>query len=665
MEWTKSLRWLNAVLLSSALLGCRQPNNVHYLGDADLNFYKHHVTAVEYANVDQETSTDVLYSGRPRTIKELANAEIWNMSLQEAVQIAISNNKMIRTRSNSATLLANPSASPSVFDVAQRDTGFLFGNRGVEAALADFDTTFTTTTTFTRNQQALNTLLLPGFVQSLNQSVVNSGLQKNIATGGTVSLSENWTYSNTDLSSQLYRSNYVGVTQLQFTQPLWAGAGVEYSRIAGPNRSGFGAITGVSQGVSIARINTDISVADFELAVIAMIKDVEDLYWELYLAYRQYDATLAQRDSALRTWQEVNAKAEVGAIEGTAAAEAQARENYFDVRSQVETALSNLYIAENSFRKQCGLPVNDGKVIRPANDPLEGELIVQWDLGLADALTRRVELRRQKWQIKSLELQRIAAENVANPQLNFVSSYQVNGFGRTLGDHGTFDPATGTNFNSAYGSMLRGNETGWGLGLQFSVPIGLRAARAQLRNTELQLVEARVALAAQELDISHDLANSIQNMDVSFVTAKTNFDRFVAAARRVRATEAEYAVEKRNATLDLVLRAQAARATAQVNYFTSLVRYNQAITNMHLQRGTLLENNGIHLSEGDWTPMAYKESLRRAWARSFGMPNQWLDTQPDEFASPVAYPKGVISGQVVPKEGSAPYEETPAEEEEE
>ena len=54
-----------------------------------------------------------------------------------------------------------------------------------------------------------------------------------------------------------------GLAQIMYTQPLWAGAGVEYNRIAAPARSGLGGVTGVSQGVVISRINTDIAIADF------------------------------------------------------------------------------------------------------------------------------------------------------------------------------------------------------------------------------------------------------------------------------------------------------------------------------------------------------------------------------------------------------------------
>ena len=204
---------------------------------------------------------------------------------------------------------------------------------------------------------------------------------------------------------------------------------------------------------------------------------------------------------------------EAGATGGSAGNEAQARENYFETRARVETALASVYVIENQLRRMLGLPVNDSRIIRPADDPIEVEFIVNWESSLLEALTRRVELRRQKWQIKSLELQRIAAENVTNPRLDLVSSYQVNGFGRSLASQQEADGVTAAGYNSAYSTLTRGDLTGWNLGLQFSMPIGFRQARAQLHNTELQLVKARALLSAQELDISHELAEAIQRID--------------------------------------------------------------------------------------------------------------------------------------------------------
>ena len=370
----------------------------------------------------------------------------------------------------------------------------------------------------------------------------------------------------------------------------------------------------------IARIRTDISLVEFEASVAQLLKDAEDTYWQLYLAYRTYDAESVATQSALQTWREVRANMDAGKV--GAADEAQARDNYFETRSRREGALSNLFTQEVRLRRLMGLPVNDGSVLRPSDDPVTAQILPDWNNSLAESLTNRPEIRRQKWNIKSLELQRGAAEKLVNPRLDFVARYQVNGFG---------DQLTGGDgrFNSAYDTLMSGDHTGWGLGFEFSMPIGFRGATTQMQNIEHRISKARALLAQQEQEISYELASAFQQLDQSYQTAKTNYNRRRAAQRRVEAFEAEYKVGR--STVDLVLRAQISLAQAEIAYYSSLVGYNQALNELRYRKGTLLMDNSVYLSESLWTEDAYDDALRRAWERSFAFASPNKVTEPSEF----------------------------------
>ena len=65
-------------------------------------------------------------------------------------------------------------------------------------------------------------------------------------------------------------------------------------------------------GVLIARIRSDISLADFETAVRNLVRDVENNYWELYYAYRDLDTKLTARDAARETWENRKLRLENG-----------------------------------------------------------------------------------------------------------------------------------------------------------------------------------------------------------------------------------------------------------------------------------------------------------------------------------------------------------------
>src|SRR5690606_35356167 len=86
--------------------------------------------------------------------------------------------------------------------------------------------------------------------------------------------------------------------------------------------------------------------------------------------------------------------------------------------------------------------------------------------------------------------------------------------------------------------------------------------------------------------------------------------------------------------LDLLLRSQLSLAQAEISYWQAIISYNQAIADVHLRQGTLLEQYGITLSEGGWTPEAYQRAIREAWARSHAIENPLLHTESDPFAIP-------------------------------
>ncbi|MEC9007974.1 MAG: TolC family protein, partial [Planctomycetota bacterium] len=448
--------------------------------------------------------------------------------------------------------------------------------------------------------------------------------------GTQMSLSHNWDYSANNQPFNMFPSSFFGTAQsptlgLQMRHPLLAGAGTEYTQIAGPRLGRFGgatSIVGVNQGVVISRINSDITLTDFEVAIRNLVKDIEDQYWDLHLAYRVYHTQKVALDSSEQTWRMVQ-----GDPRRPAAEKAQARDNYFEIKGQTESARADLYSAESRLRRLIGLPVNDGRIIRPSDEPITAQFTPDWKSSLVDALTRRVELRRQKWSIKSLQLQLTAAESLTRPQLDVVLGYNVNGFGDDLLGQ------TNRPHRNAYRSLADGNFTGWEAGVQFNMPLGMRTAQAQVRNLELRLAKARKALDEQEVEISHELAAAFQALDRAWATAQIGFNRRKAATESVRAYQAEY--ENGRTSADLLLRAQVSLAQAEIAYFSSLVQYNKAISELQYRKGASLEHNSVQLAEGPWNNQAaYRDALRRAEARSHGSRSKLIHAEPEPFVEP-------------------------------
>lgn len=639
------------------LVGCHSlemPGGKQHVEQANLEHYVDR--AVSVASPDLLTQApENIATLPPHTIADRSRDAIREISLAESIHLSLAHSEIIRERgqflSPSNSLLTNPGLSPSIYDPAIQETDTGFGRRGVEAALADFDTMFTAQMLWGRDELVQNSLFgfgqTPGDTLKQDSARFQSRLEKPFATGSTFAVSHNVDYGYNNASNRLFPSAYQGNVEAEFRHPLLAGSGVEFNRIAGPQSRGLGRGAQFTNGVLIARINSDIEVAQFERAARNLVREVEETYWNLTLAYRVFHAEVVARDSALQTWRLVKSRQEEGLPGGAVADLAQAEDGYLEARARAESAQADLYRRELELRRLTGLPVNDGTILRTSDEPTTTEFIPDWYTALCHALTNRSELRQQKWEIKSLELQLTAAKNFARPSLDFVSRYRVNGLGDQLISGSDNDVAgTEQGLNSFYGNIAQGDQTGWDLGVELSMPVGLRAAKSQVRWYELRLAKGRAALGMMEHEISHELAAAFQDLERHYKTAQTNWNRRKAAQERVQAFQTRYehggvgeSGGSRTAYLDLLLRSQISLAQAEVAYWHSIVAYNQAIADIHLREGTLLERNGVMLAEGSWSPGAYEQALAEAWRRSRAIHNPLLDTEPDDFA---------VDGRVVP-----------------
>src|SRR5262249_17262246 len=208
---------------------------------------------------------------------------------------------------------------------------------GVEATLSHFDTQLTSNGYFQKNNRALNNVFFGGGTRLLQQdaNIYQTALTKKTAIGSTVSLTSNTSYDSNNAPGNEFFSPWNQNIEAQVRQPLWQGGGIDYNRIIGP-----AGIPGLPSGVLLARLNTDASLADFEVGVRNFVSDVENAYWDLYYAYRDLDAKIAARDAALETWRRVAALKAAGRRGGEAQQEAQAREQYYRLQEEVQNALT-------------------------------------------------------------------------------------------------------------------------------------------------------------------------------------------------------------------------------------------------------------------------------------------------------------------------------------
>jgi outer membrane protein TolC len=617
------------LVLLTATPGC-QPIQPFYLQeDGDLSHYLDTATELEDPDVYEPMLADVEYAERPLSYSNPDFDEIWDLRLEEAVSIALQNSKVIRNLGGvtpfgfADALIGRTASGSTIYDTAIVESD---PQNGVEAALAAFDAQLSVVGSQNGNFFAQTDR--PSTFQANNvirrdQGGMRTELGKQTAAGTQLFLRNQTDYTRGDNllgTQQPTDSVWETLFEFEVRQPLARGRGAQINRIP----------------VMLARINTDVSLATFEASVRNLTLDIENTYWDLHCAYRQLETAKSGRDSAQVTWNNVNEKKQAG--QESAQAEAQAREQYYFFRAQLEDALRQLYDQENRLRFLMGLAASDGRLIRPVEEPTAARLSFDWRAIHCEALVRSAELRQQKWVIERRELELVAAKNQLLPQLDAGVTYRWFGIGDELinadrngidfvatpvpDPNNPFGPPTltrnpndprGPVGSTAFDVLTNGHYQEAAFFLSFQMPVGYRRELAGVRNAQLNLVREKSRLEDIELNASHNLSTAVRALDFNYQAAQTHFNRWRAANEEVNSVTALY--EGGLSEIDLVLDAQRRFALAEIDYYRALCDYNKSIVEVHFRKGSLLEYNNIALAEGPWPEKAYWDAMGLARER--------------------------------------------------
>jgi hypothetical protein len=581
-----------------------------------------------------EAAMESLGAPQPWTITTEGTPEYWNLSLEETIQLALANSRVLRDLGGA--VVRAPGTTRTAVDPAIAETDPRFG---IEAALSEFDAQFLTSAFWEKNDRAFNNEFFGGGSTIVQQDVgvFQAAITKRAATGSRFTIRHNVDYDANNSEGNLFDSAWNTNVEMEFRHPVLQGGGVQFNRIAGPNN-----LPGVYDGVMIARLNSDVALTDFEIAVRDLVSNVENAYWDLYFGYRVLDARIQARDAALETWRRIYALHEVDRRGGEAEKEAQAREQYFRFQQDVQNAMSGepyqqtrnwnglpsgalnttggVLMSERRLRLLVGLPPSDlsasgaRRLIRPTDEPVLVPIAFDWVQVTDEATTRRVELRRQKWQIRRRELELIASKNHLLPRLDGVGRYRWRGFGDDLFPLGDPPPPPDTRFDGAYSNLTSGDFQEWQLGFELSMPIGFRLAHVAARNAELQLARERAILRDQAREIVHEAAEAIAELDRAYAVLPTSFNRLIASQDQLSALMAKEESGE-EVSLDLLLEAQRRRVEAAVEYALNRARYAVTTKNVHFVKGTLLEYDGVFLAEGPWPGEAHEDAAKREASR--------------------------------------------------
>lgn len=412
--------------------------------------------------------------------------------------------------------------------------------------------------------------------QNASQWGFTTDLRKPLTSGGQVDLAfsgDRQKIRNPGQATQ-FDPAYESSVNLGLTQPLLRGFGEDVN----------------TASIQLARNADRRSVVQLRGRLLDLVVAVEQAYWGL---------VLARQDLVVAEWL-------VG--EGERIRDILANRRGFDTTlAQYADAVATVESRKTrriKARRDVGLAADALKAL--ANDPAlpvggEFDLVpvdfmidapFAFDLrdSISTALARAPGIDAAVLAIDDASIQEIVARNGRLPALDLRAEMAWLGL---AGDYGASVRA------------IDGDFIDYVVGLQFSQPIGNRAAESVLRQARLQRSAAVIGYRQAVQDTVLSVKNAVRDIDAGYALVGQARNFRLAQAENLRALEAlrETLAALTPEFLNLLFQRQERLAEAQLQELNAMVVYNLAIAELNRATGTGLEASGIDLvivdPEGD------------------------------------------------------------------
>ncbi len=361
--------------------------------------------------------------------------------------------------------------------------------------------------------------------------------------------------------SSIYTDQYTGRIGMTITQSLLRGLGAGYNL------------------ANLRKARIDVEISELELKAVAeqLTADVENAYWDLYLAKQEIRIQRRSLELAERQMDESRERIAVGKLPELELAAVQAevatrKEALIDAQSRYEQARLHLLFLLNPTRRSNWdlVPVATDRPFVPV-DTLD-TVHTHEDL----ASRYRPDLRQARLDLEKNELDIARTRNGLLPRLDLFVTLGKTRYAQSFSE-GT--PDLGSPFYDI------------SAGVTFDFPIVNRGARAERARSKHAREQLELALQNMERLVQHDVRSAY----VEVLRSREQIEATQVASdlqeKKAAAELEKYRVGK--STNFLVLQAQRDLIESQLDEARAKVAYLDALVNLYLMEGTLLERRGI------------------------------------------------------------------------
>lgn len=354
---------------------------------------------------------------------------------------------------------------------------------GTAVADSRFDTTFVASTSLLREKSPDTYRQSTGEYYDRSALSASAGVVKEFENGLSASVTAATSVTEHNRNFEKLDERYTSSLLLNITLPLLKGAGVEVNRTQ----------------IKLAEKQTEAAQFGYLARVHALTEQIELAYLEL----ARSQAVLAERIEAKRLAEELLAAnrkrfsagvAPVSDVQQAETALASREEQIIAARERAEMAansLTALTLERITAEMQATIPTATGE-LQP-----EEEL-------LKLAFTGRPELKERRLGVESADIRLAFTDNKQLPRLDLVGTLGTNGLAG--------GEKTPTKFEGEYhDSLLRMAEADgyqWQVGVNFSMPLGNRTAKAELRKAQFEKKQLILTYKATETAVESEVRAS-------------------------------------------------------------------------------------------------------------------------------------------------------------
>lgn len=436
------------------------------------------------------------------------------------------------------------------------------GSRRKEAGY--FDPTLFFTFNHLDQEQPTASFFAGASVLTTKQNTATGGLRMNLPIGTSIEASLNTVKLETNSSFAFLNPQYTAFGNLSLRQPLLGGLFVSATKN----------LTKADQEMEAAK-------ARYDQEVLAINTQVEQSYWDLYAAERDYAVQKLTRDRADVFLKDTETRAKTGLIGPNQVANARTflaeQEILLLDREEQLDHLSDQLSSLIGKRPEGGKP----RLIAIDNPP-EDFPVEEVDMLVEQSLQKNLGIQAAKSDVEAKRALSKAAFWEALPKVDLIGSLGGNGLTgaprNVIFGADTLRTTVSGSFSDAISQAVQRKFPSWSLGVEVSIPLLLRSGLGEQERLEAEVVIAEQRQIQQSRILQEQVRSSYRDLFNGKRRLKAAREGVEAAQEQVRIGLIEFQ-NGRSTAFELV-RLGADFAVAQQRYTQALVRSAKAAANL-------------------------------------------------------------------------------------